>query len=57
MSALLNQLYYNPKIGFESEDKLYHKESNHKVNINYLSFFYIRYHQFHCFLYSYKNYK
>jgi len=25
MSALLNQLYYNPKIGFESEDKLYHK--------------------------------
>ena len=25
MSALLNQLYYNPKIGFESESKLYHK--------------------------------
>ena len=30
MSALLNQLYYNPKIGFESSDKLYHKA--HDIN-------------------------
>ena len=30
MSALLNQLYYNPKIGFESEDKLYVKA--HEIN-------------------------
>ena len=30
MSALLQQLYYNPKIGFESEDKLYHKA--HDIN-------------------------
>ena len=30
MAALLNQLYYNPKIGFESEDKLYVKA--HDIN-------------------------
>ena len=30
MAALLNQLYYNPKIGFENEDKLYIKA--HDIN-------------------------
>ena len=30
MAALLNQLYYNLKIGFESEDKLWHKA--HEIN-------------------------
>ena len=28
MSALLQQLYYDPKIGFESEDKLWHKAND-----------------------------
>ena len=35
MSALLNQLYYNPKIGFESEDKLYVKAYEINDNITH----------------------
>ena len=35
MSALLKQLYYNPKLGFQSEDKLWHKANAIDEKITY----------------------